>query len=680
MMNKIKFFTLLLFASSIFFIACDDDDISSVSPQISIIYSNDDDLSDNTGFPHTGVAAEGINLTDIATIVFDNTIDVIFNPALNSDVAIFFEVPFDEALGSRFGLQDVTFTNKKGRSTTTQFNILQPLPIIRSFTPDLPDLGSSATIIGDWLQDVVSVTYNGENVEFTEISGTEVSFIVPTDITEAGDVIVETTTGFSEPVFYQVNLGFSITLVSDFDGGGLRTADGWQSYGDADSFNFMNDAESDGDFAELVWAGNTADGYVGTQSAGGDPFLTEIDPYKVKFIIEMNGNVGANFDVYLNDGDNSNWAINFIIEEEGWQTYEAVLADFGKNYDPSNQDSDPDPSQINLVKVGLKEDASFNPTTAQFDNIRFNIYEEPLDGSGPPPPPENLLLNGDLELGSGDDFDNWGKWNGADRMIEETTDIYEGARALKLINPEDGDPWSAQFVSDVVTLEVGELYTISMQIKGESNGGIVRFSTNEGTSQYGPNYTVNTAWQLVTWEITATDAATRVVLDLGTTAGTYVIDDIQVVLGTVAISENLALNGSLEAGSGDDFDNWGKWNGGDRMTSETTAVFEGARALKVINPEDGDPWSAQFVSDEITMEVDALYTISMWIKGDSDGGSIRFSTNEGTAQYGPNYTVTTEWQKVTWQITATGAATRIVLDLGASAATYYIDDIWVLKD
>lgn len=530
-MNKIKNFSyiLLLFTSSMFFVACDDDDMSSVSPEVSIVYSNDDTLSANTGFPLGAVVAEGVNLSNLSTIVFDNKIDVVFNPALNSDVAVFFEVPFDETQGSRFGLQDITFTNKQGGVTTAQFNILQPLPEIKSFTPDLPVVGTSTIVIGNWFQDVVSVTFNGEEVEFTQISGTEVSFIVPEDATEAGDVIVETSTGASEPMFLQIDLGFDIFVISDFDGNGLRESSGWQSYGDADSFNILNDSESDGNFAKLVWAGNTTDGYVGCQSAGGDAFVTETDATKVAVLITLNANgaIGTSVDMFLNDGDNSNWAYNYIIEEDGWQTFEAVLSDFGKNYDPSNQDSDPDPSQINVVKIGLSE-GGVNPAIVQFDNIKFHVYEESIPGAGPPAP-VNLLANGDLELGSGDDFDNWSKWNGADRMTEETSDVFEGARAVKVVNLADGNEWDAQFVSDAVTMEVDALYTISMMIKGEADGGIVRFSTNEGTAQYGPNYTVTTAWQEVTWEITATDAATGIILDLGKSEATYIIDDIKVI-------------------------------------------------------------------------------------------------------------------------------------------------------
>ncbi|MEZ4850702.1 MAG: IPT/TIG domain-containing protein [Bacteroidia bacterium] len=61
---------------------------------------------------------------------------------------------------------------------------------------------------------------------------------------------------------------------------------------------------------------------------------------------------------------------------------------------------------------------------------------------------QNLLLNGELELGSGNDFDNWGKWNGADFLTATTAlgEAYAG-RSLRAVG--DGrDAWRTQFVVD----------------------------------------------------------------------------------------------------------------------------------------------------------------------------------------------------------------------------------------
>ena len=116
------------------------------------------------------------------------------------------------------------------------------------------------------------------------------------------------------------------------------------------------------------------------------------------------------------------------------------------------------------------------------------------------------------------------------------------------------------------------------------------------------------------------------------------------------------------------------WNGADRMTAETTEVHGGARALKVVNSAAANPWDTQFVSDPVSTEVDKEYTATMWVKGET--ATVRFSTNAGAgALYGPDYTITSEWQQVSWDFVANDTSISLVLDMGASQATFYVDDI-----
>src|SRR5690606_7115910 len=207
----------------------------------------------------------------------------------------------------------------------------------------------------------------------------------------------------------------------------------------------------------------------------------------------------------------------------------------------------------------------------------------------PEPEPEpatgNLVANGGFEEGDGDDFTNWTKQNGGDRMTAETTDVHGGSRALAVSNPGAGEPWHTQLTSSNMTTEIGVTYTASMWIKGDA--GTVRFSSTSATGAlYGPDFTVSSEWQLYTWEFEANDTAIGIVLDMGASAANYIVDD-------VSVAENLVGNGSFEEGDGDDFTNWTKQNGGDRMTAETIDVHEGLRALAVSNPGAGEPWHTQ---------------------------------------------------------------------------------------
>lgn len=143
-------------------------------------------------------------------------------------------------------------------------------------------------------------------------------------------------------------------------------------------------------------------------------------------------------------------------------------------------------------------------------------------------------------------------------------------------------------------------------------------------------------------------------------------------------SKNLLLNSGLELGSGDNFDNWGKWNGGAAMFASTVAseVYSG-RALKATGVGSvGGEWKTQFGSDAVTTTIGTKYLVYMWIKGATAGGNMRFSTNESAgAQYGGGIDIGTQWQQVRFEFTAKSTATKIVLDMGLKAVTYHVDNI-----
>ncbi|MFY7909721.1 MAG: endo-1,4-beta-xylanase, partial [Emticicia sp.] len=179
------------------------------------------------------------------------------------------------------------------------------------------------------------------------------------------------------------------------------------------------------------------------------------------------------------------------------------------------------------------------------------------------------------------------------------------------------------------------------------------------------------------WTFTANVAQTRIVLNLGKDVGIYYIDDVEINPAIIS----LLANGSFENGTGDDFTNWGKWNGATKITATTvsTEVQEAARAVKVVNPTAGNPWETQLVSDPMTLTVGQNYTASVFVKSVTGGETIRFSTNATAgALYGPNFTTTTGWTQMTWSFTANDASTRLVLDMGTSAGTFFIDNALVV--
>ncbi|WP_282086277.1 carbohydrate binding domain-containing protein [Aquimarina algiphila] len=302
--------------------------------------------------------------------------------------------------------------------------------------------------------------------------------------------------------------------------------------------------------------------------------------------------------------------------------------------------------------------------------------------------PENLLSNGYFVQGTDDDFDNWSKFNGEDRITQELTGALVGFRTTRITNPEGGEQFETQFVSDAAPTTNGEMYTVSLWVKG-NDSSVIRFSTNPGGpgDQYGPNYTVTPDWSQYSWTFTANSATTLIALDMGATAGTFVIDAAELVAGEQALplpsNDSEILNGGLEEGSGDDFTNWSKNNGADGLLEETVEILGGKRGLKVVNPASasGVQYETQFVSDGFDTVSGDSYTVSFWIKG-ADAPSVRVSTNPGAGgeQYGPDYVGSDDWTQYSYTFTANSATTTIAMDMGATAGTFYIDDIKVVKD
>jgi GH35 family endo-1,4-beta-xylanase len=292
-----------------------------------------------------------------------------------------------------------------------------------------------------------------------------------------------------------------------------------------------------------------------------------------------------------------------------------------------------------------------------------------------------IVANGDFELGAGDNFYNWQKTNGAAFLTSTTTETQAGTRALRAevtgTQANAGQPWSVQIKNDAVATTVGNQYTFSVWAKAAAAGGQIRFSTDP-SPQYSANFDVTTEWKKFSWTITANTTATNFLLDIGKDAGVYFIDDISIVPAVA----NLIVNGSFELGTANDFTNWGKWNGAANITATTTLaeVNEGARAVKVINPAAGNPWEVQLVSDPMATVVDKNYIATIYVKSMMGGELIRYSTNATAgAQYGPDFTTTTGWTAMTWTFKANDASTRIVLDMGKSAGTFYVDNITVVE-
>lgn len=147
----------------------------------------------------------------------------------------------------------------------------------------------------------------------------------------------------------------------------------------------------------------------------------------------------------------------------------------------------------------------------------------------------NILLNGDFESGSGNDFTNWSKYNGAASISagSGTTEVRNGSRSFKAVTATNGEYWSVQLASDLFNTTVGTTYKISFWIKAAAANGKMRISTGK-TASYSPDFATTTGWSLIEWTFAAKDDESRILFDMGGTANTYFIDDVTVTSLTAA--------------------------------------------------------------------------------------------------------------------------------------------------
>ena len=294
---------------------------------------------------------------------------------------------------------------------------------------------------------------------------------------------------------------------------------------------------------------------------------------------------------------------------------------------------------------------------------------------------ENLIVNGELEQGSGNDFDNWGKWNGGDGMTEISgEDAYYG-RAMKVVGA--GNPtgqWRTQFASDPIVLEEGREYTVILMAKSDGDAGSMRISTNPAF-YYGPDQEIPNTWTQLAWTFTASAAEARVVLDMGATSNPFVVDNITLIPGAsapIGDSPELLANGNFE----DDLTNWTILNGPDNAEVTAADSYCGSKSLKVVG-KGGNPWDVQIASDAVVLDVGTNYEVSFWAKAAGEDGVFRISASQYDGQgsdffYSPDFEISTSWSYYSVVFEAKTTATgdvRVLIDAGASTQTMYIDAI-----
>lgn len=364
MINKLKYRILILLVLASF-TACQNDDAPTAN--IDAMVAEPGDLL-NQAFPLNKIRVEGEGLAGLKKITLDDKIDISFNPNHNSEKAFIFTIPFDEKLGSRFGVQPITFVTAGG-TVTKNIEILQPVPTVTKTIPAVATPGFPLEISGTWFYNVSSVTLGGKAISYSANSATSIIIGLPANAASGSELVITTPGGTAKKTIDFV----TIVLVSDFDGNGVRKD--WFSYGDVAAFNANTAGGPSGNYAAFSWTGSTANGYNGSSAGGGTGFLsaTNTDATKTFIDIDISANVvGAQFAIQLNAIDGKDYAYNFKVTDVNWTTKTINLADFKDNYGyGSNSAASVNASKVNEIKIGVIQNDTPNPSIIKYDNIKI---------------------------------------------------------------------------------------------------------------------------------------------------------------------------------------------------------------------------------------------------------------------------------------------------------------------
>lgn len=384
--NSIKGAVLcfLAFSMAFAFTACEDEpdkyEIAKCYPTIHYIRKSDVASKDSllTGaYMGQSIAIVGENLRSITQLFFNDQ-EAILNTSYMTDNVIIVNVPNTLSDNPTNKIYMVT----SGKDTLDyDFMTLVPAPNVASISNEWAKAGEEVTIYGDFLLDYpssplkVTMPGNVEISEFTNISKTAVSFIVPQG-TEPGYINVETMYGKGRSKFYFRD---DRCMLFDWDGThgkALATGCGWRDGSKVIQSSYPGIEPLDGRF--VVFAGHQKAEIGGTwdedgfcfnywpDPANGFPELSSIadftDVANLCLKFEINVPQGwassalqiifsGNSQVTNATGNNNYYsdpsvpravwapwhsADGGVYTTKGWQTVTIPLSDFCKSYDGSN--------------------------------------------------------------------------------------------------------------------------------------------------------------------------------------------------------------------------------------------------------------------------------------------------------------------------------------------------------
>lgn len=647
-MNNKLLYILSLFAliPLLFMTGCDDD--LEIGPTVTITTINP-----TAAYGGDAVTLQGENL---------NTVNAIFvgdkhasDVQSMSESSITFIVPRNAAVGQN----TITLAMANNYRVTADLEVLlRPIPEIHAISPSGAAPGEEVTIRGMNLDILTSVTVGGVAANTVSAANNELVITVPDGLTLNTTVEIEVATqeasAVSTSIFY---VGANYVANSDLEDGSGDDFTDWTKLNGGDQMTEVTGA----------------DAYFGRSirivGAAANPWNTQLASLPTPL------NFGSEYTILL-------WA---RAEAAGAQMRVSVSQFDGNGADYFYGETVDIPTEWTQLSWTFEVTNDLETHRVVLDmgmtNVPFVIDNVTLieTGAAGPPVPENLIANAGFENG----LESWEVLNG---MIEPTTEDYHcGSQALK-VTGAGANPWDTQMAANVVPLVLGEQYEVKLWAKAATEGGVMRVSASRWNNSngddyfYGADVNLTTEWAEYSWVFTVgkdIPAGHHLVLDMGVSNVVFYIDDISLKEYVDIPPVNLLANGGFEDG----LDSWDVLNG--TIEASTEDVADGTQSLKVTGAG-ANPWDTQMAAAAVPLVLGQEYTVSLMAKAAGPGAIMRISASRWNNSNGDDYfygmdaNLTEEWAEYTWTFTVgkdIPDGHHIVLDMGASPQTFYIDNV-----
>jgi len=296
------------------------------------------------------------------------------------------------------------------------------------------------------------------------------------------------------------------------------------------------------------------------------------------------------------------------------------------------------------------------------------------------------MLAGDASTFDGGTDGGWASWGSNKDQVTYDGDGVDGTVCAVLKNKGDGSNWEAQFAYTFDTyLDPNTEYTIRFQAKSSVTGGVLQFQYQNGStygSQGGYNeFALTTEWATYEYSFTpAHDDVNRIILNFGKVGATYYVDNIEFGIKQEDPMDNVLTGDSYDF-EGGTTGNWGSWGNSSTKDVASPGYDNSSYCMHLNNPTDASAWNAQCAyTFDTYLENDTKYIIQFYAKASSASCTLQCQYQNGStygSQGGYNvFTLGTDWTLCEFEFTtAYDDINRILLNFGAVAGDYYIDNI-----